>query len=132
MAGRRGTILVVDDELDIREMIEVGLSMDGYEVLTAEGGQRALEVMSRQQIDLLITDLKMPGMSGVETASRLRSRAPRLPIIVVTGYLDPAALDEWRALGNVELIRKPFEFHTLADAVEAAIGDGEPDVPPAP
>lgn len=120
MMQRRGTILVVDDELDVREMIAVGLSMDGYEVLTAEGGPQAMEVMDKQHVDLLITDLKMPGMSGVDTASKLRDVAPGLPIIVVSGYLAPEESDEWATLGNVKLIRKPFEFSALADAVAAA------------
>lgn len=103
-------------------MIELGLSMQGYRVVTAEGGERALTLMNDEAIDLLITDLKMPGLSGVETAVEMRRVSPALPVIVVTGYIAPEMLSDCEALGNVELIRKPFAFETLAEAVENAVG----------
>jgi len=115
-------VLVVDDEVDVREMIEVGLSLDGYRVVTAEGGGQAIELIQTELIDLLITDFKMPGLSGVDTATRIREIAPDLPVIVVTGYVTPKTVEECMALGIVEFIRKPFPFRTLSDAVQSAIG----------
>jgi CheY-like chemotaxis protein len=121
MAKQGITILVVDDEEDVREMIADGLSLDRYEVLTASGGEQALEVVRSHSIDVLITDFKMPGMSGVETAIRVREIAPHISIIVVTGYLTPKTEQECMGLGVVAFIRKPFEFHTLTAAVVAAV-----------
>lgn len=122
MRTRRRTILVVDDERDVLDMIEVGLGLDGYDVLLAESGERALELIAGHPIDLVISDLRMPGMNGVETIVRLREIAPRLPVIVVTGYLPPDAVDRCRELGQVELLRKPFAFKKLTRAVHAALG----------
>lgn len=124
MAKRTGTILVVDDEPDVCEMIELGLSSDGYRVLTAEGGQGAIDLVRNQAIDLLITDFKMPGMNGIDVATSLREMAPDLPVIVVTGYMAEGMLDNYSELEKVEVIRKPFAFETLVQAVEGALGEG--------
>lgn len=121
MGKQRNTILVVDDEHDVLEMIEVGLGLDGYRVLLAESGEEAVAVLSRHQVDLVISDFRMPGMNGVETIARLRELAPRIPVIVVTGYLAPATVDECMDLGQVRLLRKPFPFKNLTQAVRAAL-----------
>ncbi|HTE55031.1 MAG TPA: response regulator [Kofleriaceae bacterium] len=121
MARPRGTILVVDDEVDVLEMIEVGLGLDGYRVLLADSGEKAIEVITRSRVDLVISDLRMPGMNGVQTIARLREKAPRVPVIVVTGYLAPGTLDDCMALGGVNLLRKPFRFKNLTRAVQAAL-----------
>lgn len=126
MAKHGGTILVVDDEVDVLEMIEVGLGLDGYEVILAESGEKAVEVAASHPVDLVISDLRMPGMNGVETISRLRQLAPAVPVIVVTGYVAPGALDDCIALGGVNLLRKPFRFKNLTRAVQSAL------TPPAP
>ena len=121
---RTGTILVVDDESDVREMIEVGLSLDGHQVLSVESGEKAVEVIRQHHVDLVISDFKMPGMSGVETISELRRIAPHVPVIVVTGYLAPGTVQECLALGGVEVLRKPFPFRRLEQAVKAALSPG--------
>lgn len=122
MAQERGKILVVDDEIDVREMIATGLALDGYEVRTAQGGADALEQLRAEAVSILITDFKMPGMNGVEMVTRIREIAPDIPVIIVTGYLTPSTVEQCLALGRVVFIRKPFEFETLANAVRAAIG----------
>src|SRR6266545_725473 len=96
MRKRRRTILVVDDEHDVLEMIELGLGLDGYRVLSAETGEQAIEAVARHQVDLVISDLRMPGMGGIETIARLREIAPHVPVIVVTGYPAPGALSTSR------------------------------------
>ena len=121
MRKQRSTILVVDDEHDVLEMIEVGLGLDGYRVLLAESGEKAVEVAARNQVDLVISDLKMPGMNGVETISRLRELVPHVPVIVVTGYLAPSTIEQCMELGQVKLLRKPFPFNKLSHAVRAAL-----------
>jgi CheY-like chemotaxis protein len=117
-----GTILVVDDEVDVLEMIEVGLGLDGYEVILADSGERAVELVTRRPVDLVISDLRMPGMNGVETIARLRELAPAVPVIVVTGYLAPGAVEDCMALGGVNLLRKPFRFKNLTHAVRSVLG----------
>lgn len=115
------TILVVDDEFDIREMIETGLELDGYRVLTVDGGEQAIAVFVSQSVDLVISDIKMPSMDGVEMLARLRELAPMLPVIVASGYLAPETLEKCMALGGVTLVRKPFAFRQLAEAVQTAL-----------
>jgi len=119
---RTGTILVVDDEVDVLEMIEVGLTSRGYELLLAQSGERALEVFDRQRPDLVICDLKMPGMGGIATITRLRELAPELPVIVLSGYLGPGALEDCARLGASTVLRKPFLFRELSAAVKQALG----------
>jgi CheY-like chemotaxis protein len=78
-------LLVVDDEPNILEITSAMLSEEGYEVLTAEDGQEALELLPRFCPDLVITDLRMPRLSGFELLEIMRERFPRLPVIAVSG-----------------------------------------------
>ena len=122
MPKRNGTILVVDDEHDVLEMIEVGLGLDGYRVLLAGSGEQAIELLETRSIDLVISDLRMPGTNGFETISRLRELSPHLPVIVVTGYLAPDAIATCRRLGGIHFLPKPFRFRDLTRAVRSALG----------
>jgi len=121
MSEARGTILVVDDEIDVLEMIELGLRSAGYQMLTADSGERAIEIFGQQKADLVICDLKMPKMNGITTISRLREQDPGLPVVVLTGYLGPQTIEECEQLGGVEVVRKPFLFRELSKAVKVAL-----------
>lgn len=78
-------LLVVDDEISIREVTSAMLAEQGYEVLTAEDGQQALELLPQFRPDLVITDLRMPRLSGFELLEIMRERFPGLPVIAVSG-----------------------------------------------
>jgi CheY-like chemotaxis protein len=121
MSEPRGTILVVDDEIDVLEMIELGLRSAGYQMLTADSGERAIEIFGEQRPDLVICDIKMPKMNGIATIARLREQDPGLPVVVLTGYLGPQTIEECEQLGGVELLRKPFLFRELSKAVKVAL-----------
>lgn len=121
MAESRGTILVVEDEVDIREMLAAGLGATGYAMLLADDGEQAIELFESHRADLVICDIKMPGLNGIETIARLREQDPGVPIIVLTGHLDPDTVEHCAGLEGVELVRKPFLFNDLADAVQAAL-----------
>lgn len=121
MAEARFTILVVDDEDDILEMIEIGLGSSNYEMLLANGGERAIKLFEHHRADLVICDIKMPGMNGLATISRLREHDPDVPVIVLTGYAAPQVLEQCVELGGVDLLRKPFAFQDLSEAVNAAL-----------
>lgn len=124
MAEARGTILVVDDEVDVLEMIELGLRSAGYNMLTADSGERAIELFGQHRADLVICDLKMPRIDGIATISRLREQAPGLPIVMLTGFLDSQTIEKCTELGGVELLRKPFLFRELSKAVKVALKRG--------
>ena len=78
-------LLLVDDEISIREVTAAILSQEGYEILTAADGLQALELLRRFHPDVLVTDLRMPGMSGMELVKIVRKQFPRLPVIIVSG-----------------------------------------------
>jgi len=119
-----GTILVVDDEVDILEMIEVGLAGEGYALLLANGGLHALTMFDADSVDLVICDISMPGLDGISTLARLREQAPALPAIVVSGYLSPDTIEQCIQLGGVQLIRKPFSFSELSTLVATSLQRG--------
>src|SRR5215470_16769301 len=98
------TILVVDDEVDVLEMIEMGLRSAGYEVLLADSGELAIEIFERQRPDLVICDIRMPGMDGITTITRLREQDPRLPVVVLTGHLTDTTVEPCDQLGGINVL----------------------------
>lgn len=121
--GGGETILVVEDEEVLRELVKDILEGDGYEVLTAASGREALEVWSRhgKSVDLLLTDMTMPdGISGRDLAGKLLEENPRLPVIYSSGFshenLDPQDLPEGQML-----FPKPYEPADLSRAVRAIL-----------
>lgn len=119
----RRRVLVIDDELEIRETLDTFLSWEGYEVVTAESGEAAVERAKEAPFHLAITDLRMSGMNGAETVGALKRIRPGIAVIVVTGYAsDEAAVRCW-AEGAFQIIRKPFQLEELLLVVEAALRD---------
>src|ERR1700687_3616724 len=84
------TILIVDDETQIRRVLRAGLSSQGYEILEAETGEEAIETVLKQHPDLVLLDVNMPGMGGIETCRRLRSIFPLAGGVMIS-FWDPAA-----------------------------------------
>jgi CheY-like chemotaxis protein len=109
-------ILVVDDDAEVREILAETLIEFGYAVVQANSGEEALPMLdSRSDLDLLITDVRMPGMSGLELVEQARSRSPALKVIVISGYFLPQPV-------AVRFLKKPFHMHELASAVRAELG----------
>jgi CheY-like chemotaxis protein len=115
---QNGRILLVDDDDDVRAAATAILQELGYEVTSAEHASRALELLDGSQFDLVLTDVVMPGMGGVELARRIAARTPDLPILFATGYAD---LDDFAdSLDNTMIVRKPFRMAELAARIAAA------------
>jgi len=105
---KRAKILVVDDEAAIRESLCDWLSDVGYEVLTAENGPQALEIIEREKLGIVITDLVMPGMDGIELMKTAKSILPNIEVIIITAYGSiPTAISAMRE-GAYDYIEKPF------------------------
>lgn len=101
-------ILLVDDDADIRETMITLLSMNGYEVTAAADGQSAMEAAGRDKFNVLITDLMLPGMSGIDVIKNIRAIDADLPCIVITGYATVSnAIDAMKA-GAYDYLMKPF------------------------
>jgi DNA-binding response OmpR family regulator len=80
------TVLIVDDEYDIRFLYQEELESEGYKVLTADSGEEALGILSTQTPDIITLDLKMPSMSGVDLLRKMKEIKPEIPVIVVTAF----------------------------------------------
>ena len=118
------TILVIEDYADTRELISSLLRKHGYHVLEAEDGVEGLLKASASYPDLVITDLALPEMDGVETSRRIRQmpKLSRTPIFVVSALLTKEVEADARAAGCNEVFAKPFEVHELIDRVRAVVG----------
>lgn len=120
------TILIVDDEPAIRILLERILTASGYQVLTAENGQAAIRIASRQPLDLVVTDLMMPGTDGIETILALRAQNPRTPLIAMSGGCGGGAgsyLPLAGKIGACLTLEKPFSAQTLLDSIRQALGN---------
>lgn len=114
-------VLVIDDEPDMREMLALNLTKQGFDVTTAESGMAAVEQVKKQKYDLAITDLKMPGMDGVETIDALKAIDPDLQIIVGTGYATVDTAVACMKKGAYDYIQKPYNLKELKILVEKAL-----------
>ena len=115
-----GTILVVDDEQAIRELLRRWLSCLGYVVRVAEDARGALESMFAGPSEILIADIKMPGWDGFWLMERVRSKWPRTAIIVASGVAEMASVRKAQNFGAVDYITKPFNQEMLRLALERA------------
>lgn len=117
-----GTVLVVDDEEIVRRSAEKILMAGGYRVLLARNGTAGLEVLAREQVDLALTDLKMPDMDGLAVLRQVRENWPDTEVVVVTGYGTVQSAVEALKLGAYDYIEKPFTpdqlLHTVSRCIE--------------
>jgi len=118
-------VLVVDDEVLAAMALESVLRRRGFRVSVAGDGQQALDIWSRDPADAVVTDLKMPRMTGDELAARLRSAAPLLPLIVASGFLSEAV--EYRLRhdinGPMEIFTKPINLAGVLRALKEMLPD---------
>lgn len=117
-------ILLVDDEPGIRKALARALRREGHEVLTAPDGRQALAIAQRDHPDLVITDIRMPGMDGLELLRRLRERRARVPAIVISAYATTETAVEAMRLGACDFLAKPFKLPELRVALERALAAG--------
>lgn len=103
-----GTVLVVDDEQGIRDMLARHLRFVGYEVLRAADGRQALEILERHCVDVVVTDLVMPEMDGVSLMRALREGYPTVPFIAITGHVELRHLLTAMRLGAEDCLFKPL------------------------
>lgn len=115
------TILVVDDTPSALEVIERNLSAQGYRVLTANGVEQALRILTTTPVDLVITDLKMPGASGMELIQHVRENLPDCEVMMITGYASVESAVEAVKRGAEEYLAKPFTDEELLRAVARAL-----------
>ena len=121
--GQSRTVLIVEDEVMVRAVAERALARHGYNVLVAENGEAALEILGREEkVDLMISDVVMPTMDGPTTVRAARKLHPDLPILFISGYAEEQ-LRKSIDIANVSFLAKPFSVQQLAETVRDVLGE---------
>ena len=115
------TILIVDDEKNIRDGLAEAFQMEGYKALTAGDGQTAMKMLEENYIDLVITDLKMPHISGMELLQYVKQNWPNVPVIIITAHGDIADAVKAMQQGALEFITKPLNLEHLLKLTKNAL-----------
>ncbi len=113
MAKEEQVILIVDDEEGLREGLSRLLEDEGYAVLCAEDGEQAIEIVRQTRVDLVLTDMRMPGMSGIDLLKKVRKIREEIGVIILTGYGEIESYIEAMNFGAMEYVSKPFKVNEL-------------------
>jgi PAS domain S-box-containing protein len=113
-------ILLIDDEPDILRVLSLSLKTDGYDVATAQSGEEGLDVFKKENPDIIITDIKMPGMDGIELLEKIKDLEPDKEVIIITGHGDIDNAIEALKYGASDYINKPVRDEALAIALKRA------------
>ncbi len=114
------SILVVDDERSMRDFLKILLSKEGYDVETAAGGDEALQLLKKQTFQLVISDIKMDGMSGLELLNAIKEQNPALPVVMITAFASPDDAVFAMKNGAFDYISKPFNVDEIKSVIIAA------------
>ena len=114
-------VLVVDDDPVVRKSFDRVLSGKGYAVITAESGEEALHKLDEERYDIVYSDIRMPGMSGLEVAENVKARRPWTPVVIITGYGTEAAEARAKAAGVSSFLHKPLSPEMIEDSVRDSL-----------
>ncbi len=114
------SILVVDDEALIRNLLEQVLTKEGYRVLLAQDGREALDIVGANKVDIVVSDMMMPRLNGMELLKILKRDRPAIGVVVMTGDGDAFSVKDALLSGADEYITKPFESFEMKMIVERA------------
>ena len=114
------TILVVDDEQSMRDFLKILLQKEGYQVDSGTNAENALELLNESQYDLVISDIRMPGMSGLEMLGIIKEQYPSLPVIMITAFASPDDAVSAMQNGAFDYISKPFNVDEIKSVIESA------------
>lgn len=120
MVDTPSQIMVVDDEEDFVEMLSLRLKEIGESVLAAYSGSECLNLLAKTEIDVVILDVKMPGMDGIETLAEIKKSQPLVEVIMLTGHGTIETALQGMKLGAYDLLIKPADFHELIDKLNNA------------
>jgi len=113
-------ILLVDDEKDFVEMLSLRLEETGERVTPAYSGRECLAMLEKKEIDVVVLDILMPGMDGIETLKEIKKRFPLVEVIMLTGHGTTESAVEGMRLGAFDYLLKPARFDELTEKLEAA------------
>ncbi len=113
-------IMLVDDEKDFVEMLSLRLKENEENVIAAYNGQECLDALEKTQVDVIILDVKMPGMDGIETLKQIKKRHPLVEVIMLTGHGTIQSAVEGMKLGAFDFLLKPADFKALTEKLNKA------------
>lgn len=114
-------VLLVEDQPEVRRVVRRNLAKAGYEVVEAWNGRVAVELARESSFDLVISDVRMPDMSGLELLTALREHDPDLPVVLTSGWPGPSDTLDAEAIGAFAYLQKPVPFDVMLDAARSAI-----------
>jgi DNA-binding response OmpR family regulator len=120
MAKKPVNILVVDDDQDLLDMVQEALEIEDYSVTVADSGQMALEKFAQDKPNLILLDIKMPGIDGFQVLQQIRSKST-IPVIMLTGVQEPAIVSRSLDLGADDCVKKPFSIQELLAHIRAKL-----------
>jgi CheY-like chemotaxis protein len=115
-------LLIDDDHLVVKSLARL-LEKEGFTISCAESGLKALELIEQTNFDLIISDIRMPGIDGIEIAKKVRETLKQVPIIFITGYSDSQSYDRSKAVNPSDFIYKPFDKDKFLQSIKAALGN---------
>jgi DNA-binding NtrC family response regulator len=113
-------VLLIDDEIIFVESLTKVLKKRGMQVLAAHNGLAGLELLTTNEVDVIVLDLRMPGLDGLATLEEIRIRDPLTPVILLTGHIDISRVTQMMNKGAVEVLLKPCPAETMVSAIENA------------
>jgi CheY-like chemotaxis protein len=119
-------ILIADDEPNHRRSLSISLRLEGYEVTEAADGEQALEALAEAPVDVVVCDLMMPRVDGLELARRMRFAYPGTKVILMSAYHLTRAQLERAQVGEIRFLPKPYEFDQLEQHLAACLGSPAP------
>ncbi|GAA0205661.1 hypothetical protein GCM10009123_11410 [Kangiella japonica] len=125
--GTSNTVLVIDDDSSIRWVLARALNNAQFKVISCDSGQQALSIISEQKPQLVITDIQMSGMSGLELLETIIQKWPELPVIMITAYADTDLGSKIHELGAFDYLPKPFDINHVINLCQRAINSHKPD-----
>ncbi len=116
-----GQILIVDDEASMRKMLDILLTQEGYEVQTAQSAEAAVDALNLHPFDLVLSDIRMPGLSGIDLLRRLKAEDSQTEVVLMTAYASTESAIEAIKLGAFDYVTKPFQVDELVNIVRHAL-----------
>ncbi len=114
-------LLYADDEPDLRDLVQNHLSLEGFEVETVGDGVQAVQMLNSKKFDLVLLDVHMPVMDGLEVLKFIREKNLNVRLIMLTGDGDPRTISECVKYGATDYLTKPYNYHELIEAIDRAL-----------
>lgn len=119
------TVLLIDDDREFLDILSERLTIRGMEVTTAASGQTALDLMAKERFDVVVLDLQMPEMDGLQVLAQLAARNSTQPVILLTGHATVSRGVQAMKLGATDVLEKPVDIRELAEKIKSAASAGQ-------